>query len=239
MKKSDCAFTLVELLVVVGIIALLVSILLPSLGRAKDLTRQTVCLTRLGGQMRALFMHAAANNDLLPTGPAKPMGPPMPPLPYSSIATNQLWIGSLATYNGCGALIEYEMPTVEGFFCPGDNSTDPKEELAKLRARGAEDAYGSYLYRQLDQAESARLDALGCNDDGLPVRAILLDLNSEMPGSPIRTNHGGLKVNIGFADSHAAGFDNSDKAFTLRAEDAANPFGRLDEILKYADSLAQ
>lgn len=239
MKKSENAFTLVELLVVVAIIALLVSILLPALGRAKDLARETVCLTRLGGQMRALFMYAADNNDLLPTGPAEPMGPPMPPLPYNSIATNQLWIGGLATYNGCGALIECQMPTEEGFFCPGDDSADPWEELAKLRARGAEDAYGSYLYRQLDQAESARLDALGCNDDGLAVQALMLDLNSEMPGSPTRTNHGGLKVNIGFAAGHAAGFDNSDKAFTLRQQDAKNPFGRLDEILIYADSLAQ
>jgi len=45
--RGGKAFTLVELLVVVGIIALLVTILMPSLGRAMELTRRTICQTNL------------------------------------------------------------------------------------------------------------------------------------------------------------------------------------------------
>ncbi len=243
-KCKSRAFTLVELLVVVAIIALLVSILLPSLGRAKDLTRETICLTRLGGQMRAIYIYAADNDDSIPTGPENPLSstfpyPGMPDDPCREFATNRLWIGMLRAYDGSGALIEREMTSAEAFFCPGDNSSDPDEELPKLRSQGGEDAYGSYLYRQLDQVESSTLGNMGNNDDGFPVRAILMDLNSEMPGQPVRRNHSGRRVNIGFVDAHAAGFDNSGNAFTLRAEDAANPFSRIDEILKYADSLAQ
>jgi len=45
--KPRSAFTLVELLVVIAIIALLVAILMPSLDRAKELTRVAVCASNL------------------------------------------------------------------------------------------------------------------------------------------------------------------------------------------------
>ena len=51
-------FTLIELLVVVSIIALLVSILMPALNKAKELAQMTICMTRLKQQGIGMYMYA-------------------------------------------------------------------------------------------------------------------------------------------------------------------------------------
>ncbi len=60
------AFTLVELLVVIGIIALLVSILLPTLSSARRSAQSTVCLSNVRQLMQATLFYVNDNNGSLP-----------------------------------------------------------------------------------------------------------------------------------------------------------------------------
>lgn len=64
MKKK--AFTLIELLVVISIIALLVSILMPALGRAREQAKRVTCASQLKTTGIALNLYGEDNNYQLP-----------------------------------------------------------------------------------------------------------------------------------------------------------------------------
>lgn len=66
MKKTNTAFTLVELLVVISIIAVLLAVLMPALSKARELAKRTICATNLRQWSIALSAYCSANNDYFP-----------------------------------------------------------------------------------------------------------------------------------------------------------------------------
>ena len=66
--RTRPGFTLIELLVVIAIISLLVSILIPSLNRAKELTRRVICASNLHQMGVALMTYTADHRGKFPEG---------------------------------------------------------------------------------------------------------------------------------------------------------------------------
>jgi prepilin-type N-terminal cleavage/methylation domain-containing protein/prepilin-type processing-associated H-X9-DG protein len=64
--QSKRAFTLVELLVVIGIIAVLIAILLPALNKARQASKSTVCLSNLRQMGTAWTMYLSDSKGHLP-----------------------------------------------------------------------------------------------------------------------------------------------------------------------------
>jgi len=66
MNMRRKAFSLVELLVVMAVLAVLISIMLPSLQTARGQARSMLCLTKLRELGTAAFMYAGNNNEYYP-----------------------------------------------------------------------------------------------------------------------------------------------------------------------------
>jgi prepilin-type N-terminal cleavage/methylation domain-containing protein len=125
-------FTLIELLVVIAIIAILASMLLPSLGKAKQAGQRMSCLDNLKQVGMANIMYAQDNNGFYPP----------------RLATN-LWPQALYPYyKNVGILL-----------CPVDALHNPKFEADGVASHVANNCPRTYMMNGFNDYFYANLDA--------------------------------------------------------------------------------
>lgn len=237
-------FSLIELLLVISIIAVLTGIVLPAVKKARETARGVTCLSQVQGQLQGVHVYAGDHNGLLVTGSGNallhPGQGPQPPI--NTLASFQIWLGLNQEVSSHGGLLEDDYLSHGALFCPSDPAASMRAEYEKLRTRSNENAWCSYLYRQLD-GQSAdppeqQLEGLGNNGEGEPVRVLVLDMQCTMSwqGLPKKNNHDGQGLSMGLVDGSARQVDNVDGALTLNGS-TGRTYRRLDEMLINADSL--
>lgn len=65
-RAAACNFTLVELLVVVAVVALLTALLLPALGKAREMAKRSLCISNLRQLGQGVNAYACDFNDWMP-----------------------------------------------------------------------------------------------------------------------------------------------------------------------------
>jgi prepilin-type N-terminal cleavage/methylation domain-containing protein/prepilin-type processing-associated H-X9-DG protein len=172
-------FTLLELLIVIGIIATLVAILLPAIGRARESARRTNCMSNLRTLGHAMVMYTQEFKGRLPNG-----NPPMTPADYD--ATNAVLVGLNDTY----------VKSPPTFHCPSDRDDVPElietaDYTLPNSARVSYDFYSIYW-----------MPEYGPKITRIPKAPLAWDLNGGDVNPNKDQNHGVKGGHVVFADGH-------------------------------------
>lgn len=247
-RSHPRGFTLVEVLVVIGIISLLIAILLPSIVRARVAARQVACGSNLHQIGIAIQAYANDSAGSIPYGPT---AAPMSFFNFYPVTGNVTSLISIQSGAPCGLglLIQrYLSTTPRVLFCPGSDQGDIAD--GQLALFGKDQAQSDYYYRHASGGDPytpppttfLKLGNLGKNSAGTPVRALAMDVQffaDPALGSLniyTRTAHGRKRANVLYSDGHVANLSNSDDRYTVDSRIfLAKTFTYILQALERAD----
>ena len=157
--RGALGFTLIELLVVISIIAILISILLPALAKARELANRAVCMANIRGIIQSMVTYAQSNNGTFPVvqgnsagalfgnWPGEP-GPTIAPTPQTAAAAVQAWYSPADMVDwltmsqplaGLWIMVLQGYTTPASFICPSDPfAQGPSLEEVPYNGNGAQ-----------------------------------------------------------------------------------------------------
>lgn len=114
------AFTIIELLVAIAIIALLVGLILPVLSRARTAGERTECAAQMRDIGAAWQMFAQESDDEVPNAGVDEFVDGTTFIDETWPATMDLWHGEYPTpaWSGFGVLVAAELAQPQSFYCP-------------------------------------------------------------------------------------------------------------------------
>jgi prepilin-type processing-associated H-X9-DG protein len=197
------AFTMIELVVVGGIILLVAALLVPAAMKARSSAQIAQCQSNLRQIGMAIYSYCQRYGDSIPAVTPSP--------------TNQVWNNAAGAPDSLGVLVTGNYLTDRRvLFCPLDTTNSAQVDGARIGMPAGEaggDAYSSYLYRQqCIGAGTFHIESLGRNPMGELIRALALDVSCPPWPEPA---HSGLSVNILFYDGSVKLRENQDNLYSI------------------------